>query len=217
MEHDLPLAYESRVPDDANDPAPAVIVLHGRGATERDLIPLAEELPGDPHIISLRAPDSLGPGYTWYELDLSGGGLHASEPDRDDWSRSLELVGESIDTAVDAFGLDPNRIGLLGFSQGAIVSLGLMIEQPGRYAWIGALHGYLPSHYPRDAIEAAAGTPVFLAAGSNDQIIPATRAEEAKKRLSEAGVDTTYRVYPIGHGTAPDEIDDLRQWVDEHW
>ena len=213
MVTELPLEYERIRLNGVDRPAPAVVVLHGRGANERDLLPLAEELPGDFDVISLRAPTQLGPGYTWYDLDLSGGGLHASEPDPDDWVESLDLIQASIDIAIDEFDLDPNRIALLGFSQGAIMSLGLMIEQPGRFAWIAALHGYLPAQYDRDDVASAAGTPVFLAAGSEDQIIPATRAEEAHSRLSEAGVDTTYRVYEIGHGTSPDELADLREWV----
>ncbi|CDK39881.1 phospholipase/carboxylesterase [Halorubrum sp. AJ67] len=70
---DVPLEHVHVAPDDGTDgePAPAVFVLHGRGADEEDLLPVAAELPDELHVISLRAPDPLQGGYTWYELDLS--------------------------------------------------------------------------------------------------------------------------------------------------
>jgi len=126
---DLPLEHVHVAPDEeADGPAPAVVVLHGRGADEEDLLPVAAELPDELHVVSLRAPDPLQGGYTWYELDLSAGGLESSQPDPDDFRRSLDLIVESVDAAVDAYGLDPDRIGLLGFSQGAITSLSLLLR-----------------------------------------------------------------------------------------
>jgi len=204
----LPLEHVHLPPDDAADadPAPAVVVLHGRGADEEDLLPVARRLPGDRHVVSLRAPDRLTGGYTWYELDLSDGGLPDSQPDPEDFRRSLDLVAESLDAAVGAFGLDSDRIGLLGFSQGAITSLATLLERPGRIAWVAAHHGYLPESHADAAPDGIAGKPVFVAAGEADEVIPAARAEAAADRLREVGAAVTFETFPAGHGIGGDEL-----------
>ncbi|MFC5278728.1 alpha/beta hydrolase [Halorubrum rubrum] len=210
---DIPLEHVHVAPDDDAAPAPAVFVLHGRGADEEDLLPVAESLPDDLHVISLRAPDPLQGGYTWYELDLSGGGLHESQPHAADFRRSLDLVDESVAAAIDAYGLDADRIGLLGFSQGAITSLSLLLEGPDSYDWVVGLHGYLPDSHAELAPDGIEGKPVFVGAGTGDRVIPESRAEAAVDRLTELGVDVTYETYATGHGIGREELADVVAFV----
>lgn len=215
MPDDFPL-HHRHVPADADDPAPAVVLLHGRGADEDDLVPVAERLPGDRHVLSVRAPDRLGPGYTWCELDLSAGGLHESQPDREGFERSRDLLDRFVEEALDAYAIDPDRVGLLGFSQGAILSLATVLETPERYRWCAALHGYLPAtHDDPGRFDGVAGFPAFLGAGEMDQVIPASRAERAADLLADAGLDVTFQAYPTGHGIGADEAADLARWVGE--
>lgn len=213
---DLPLEHVHVKPDEPTDdaPAPAVVVLHGRGADERDLLPVAASLPESLHVVSLRAPDPLQGGYTWYELDLSAGGLHQSQPDPDDFERSLRLVEDAVAGAVDAYDLDPDRIGLLGFSQGAITSLSLLLESPTRYAWVVGLHGYLPGSHDALAPSGIEGRPVFVGAGSGDQVIPEHRTTAAADRLAALDAAVTHETYPTGHGIGPDELEDVVAFVD---
>jgi phospholipase/carboxylesterase len=212
---DLPLEHVTVPPrTDVENPPPGVFVLHGRGANEEDLLPIAQRFPEEFFVVSLRAPDRLMGGYTWYELDLSNGGLHESQPHPEEFRRSLDLVSQSVEEAIDAYGLDPDRVGLLGFSQGAITSLSLLLEAPTRYEWVAALHGYLAeSHADRepDGIE---GKPVFLAAGSNDEVIPASRAEAATDRLRELGCAVEGGTYGSAHGVGPEELADLIAWIE---
>jgi phospholipase/carboxylesterase len=211
---DSPLVHVSNEPDEPAERTPAVVLIHGRGADERDLLPIAERLPDALHVLSVRAPDRLQGGYTGYELDLSAGGLHASQPDSDDFRRSLDLLHEFVEWAVDSYDLDPDRVGLLGFSQGAITSLSALIERPERYAWVIALNGYLAASHEEQVGEVA-GTPVFVGAGETDRIIPAERAERAVSLLREAGADVRFERYRVGHGTTPEEVGDVAEWVDE--
>lgn len=211
---DLPLVHVSRDPETpVEGRAPAVVFLHGRGADERDLLPIAQFLPDDLHVLSARGPDRLEPGYTWYELDLSEGGLHASQPDAEDFRRSLDSIHEFVAGAVEAYELDPDRIGLFGFSQGAIAALSALLERPGAYRWVVALNGYLAAAH-EDRADNAAGKPVFVGCGSRDQLIPAERAERAAERLREAGADVTFEEYPVDHGTTPDELRDVSEWLE---
>lgn len=215
MTDDFALHHRHVLPD-ADGSAPALLVLHGRGADEDDLVPLAEQLPGDRHVLSAQAPDRLGPGYSWYDLDLSGGGLHESQPDAEGFARSRDLLDEFVDEALDAYPIDPERVGVLGFSQGAILGLATVLERPDRFAWCAALHGYLAeSHADLDRFDGVAGFPVFLGAGEADQVIPASRAAEAADLLADAGLDVTFEAYATGHGVGADEAADLRAWVGE--
>ena len=212
---DIPLEHVHVAPDDGTDdePAPAVFVLHGRGADEEDLLPVAAELPDGHHVVSLRAPDPLQGGYTWYELDLSAGGLESSQPDADDFRRSLDLIVESVEAAVDAYGLDADRIGLLGFSQGAITSLSLLLESPDRYAWVVALHGYLAESHADLDPDGIAGKPVFVGAGAGDRVIPESRTQAAVDRLDALDADVSHGSFPGGHGIGPQELEAVVEFV----
>ena len=211
---DIPLEHVHHEPDTPTDSA--VFVLHGRGADEQDLLPVANRLSGERHVISFRAPDRLRGGYTWYDLDLSAGGLESSQPDPDGFRRSLDLVAESVDAAVDAYDLCPDSLGLLGFSQGAITSLSLVLEQPDTFAWVAAHHGYLAESHADRSPEGIEGKPVFVGAGAADQIIPASRSEAAAEAMREAGADVTFGTFEGGHGIGADELDAVRSFVDEH-
>ncbi|MFW6000492.1 MAG: alpha/beta hydrolase [Halorubrum sp.] len=212
---DIPLEHVHVAPDEGSDgeSAPAVFVLHGRGADEEDLLPVAAELPDELHVVSLRAPDRLQGGYTWYELDLSAGGLESSQPDAEDFRRSLDLIVESVEAAVDAYGLDADRLGLLGFSQGAITSLSLLLESPDRYAWVVALHGYLAASHADLDPEGIEGKPVFVGAGAGDRVIPESRTSAAVDRLDALGADVTSGSFPGGHGVGPQELAAVVEFV----
>lgn len=212
---DSPLEHVSKAPENpTDDPAPAVVLIHGRGTNERDLLPIAERLPDELHVLSVRAPDRLQGGYTWYELDLSAGGLHASQPHAEEFRRSLDLVHEFVEWALGEYDLDPDRVGLLGFSQGSITSLAALCERPESYDWVIALNGYLAESHA-DSAANTAGKPVFIGAGETDQIIPVERAERAAELLEDAGADVRFEVYPVGHGTHPEEIQAVAEWVAE--
>jgi phospholipase/carboxylesterase len=211
---DIPLEYVHREPEAESESA--VFVLHGRGADEQDLLPVAEQLPGDHHVISFRAPDHLQGGYTWYQLDLSGGGLENSQPHPAEFRRSLDIVAESVDAAVATFNLDPDRLGLLGFSQGAITSFSSVLEAPDRFAWVVGLHGYLAEDHADAEPEGIEGKPIFVGAGTSDQIIPAARSEDAAERLQDIGADVRFETFNTGHGIGQGELEAVVEFVEEH-
>ncbi len=211
---EIPLEHVHREPD--GDADAALFVLHGRGADEQDLLPVAERLPGDRHVISFRAPDRLRGGYTWYDLDLSAGGLEQSQPDPEGFRHSLDVVAKAIDAAVADFDLDSDSLGLFGFSQGAITSLSLLLETPDRFAWVAAHHGYLAEAHADRTPEAIENTPVFVAGGTADQIIPVQRSEAAADRLRELGADVTFGAFATGHEIGQEELTSLVAFVEEH-
>ena len=214
---DLPLEHVSR-PGTAETNAPAVVLIHGRGTNERDLLSIGAQLPEELFVLSVRAPQPMdGPNsFTWYDLDLSAGGLHASQPDPEGFRRSLDLVHEFVEAAIGAYDLDPDRVGLLGFSQGAITSMAALIERPDAYRWIVALNGYLAESHEGDASNAE-GKPVFIGGGSVDQVIPISRVEHAAETLDAGGADVRFETYDAGHGTTPAELSDVIEWLEARY
>ena len=99
LDVDLPLEYVYQSPP-GDDSDRLVVVLHGRGADETDLLPIADQLPPS-HVLSLRAPDRLMGGYTWYDLDMPDGDLHRSQPESEEFRRSLDRVAEAVDAGSD--------------------------------------------------------------------------------------------------------------------
>lgn len=214
---ELPLVHVNR-PGSVESNAPAVVLIHGRGTNERDLLPIGAQLPTDLHVLSIRAPQPMdGPdSYTWYDLDLSAGGLHVSQPDLEDFRRSLDLLHEFVGEAIERYDLDPDRVGLLGFSQGAITSMSALVERPESYRWVVALNGYLAESHENDA-ENAVGKPIFIGCGSMDQVIPPSRAERAAELFEAGGAEVRFETYGVGHGTTPDEITDVVEWVEQRY
>jgi phospholipase/carboxylesterase len=208
LDADLPLDYVYRPPDGESDRL--VVVLHGRGADETDLLPVADSLP-PAHVLSLRAPARLMGGYTWYTLDMPDGDIHRSQPHAEEFRRSLDLVAETVGRARETLGA--HEVGLLGFSQGGIVSTALLVEEPAAYDWVVALHSYLAASHAEREVDLG-GTPVFLGAGRSDGIIPESRVATAADRLGAMGATVTREVYDAGHGISPDELADVVAFVE---
>jgi len=108
--------------------APGLLILHGRGADEGDLLGLAGALDPRLLVVAARAPFPLGIGYHWYDL------LHLGEPEPITFARSSSLLDRFIGEIVEGYGLDADHLYLAGFSQGAMMSATMTLSQPSRTA-----------------------------------------------------------------------------------
>ena len=146
---------------------PLLVLLHGYGSNEQDLFGLAEYLPADPVIASLRAPLSPpwpAPGHSWYPI----GGLDGRDPG------ALTAAAEAVLAWADEHAADAASIAFLGFSQGGAMSLQLLRLAPERVAFAVNLSGYAAGGaLPGDAILAETRPPVFWGRGSADEVIRA--------------------------------------------
>jgi phospholipase/carboxylesterase len=192
-------------------PGPALVLLHGRGADEYDLLGLADWLDPRLTVISVRAPFPLGPGYHWYDLVQIG----AAEPVS--YAAARTRLTAWLDALVPAHGLDPARVYLLGFSQGAVMAAGLLLDPAGlavRPAGAVLLSGYLPlDQHPPVAADALAGVPVFVGHGRQDPLIPVEFGRHARDTLTGFGATVTYREYPIPHTIGETELADIAAWL----
>jgi phospholipase/carboxylesterase len=195
-------------PGDGLGPHPCLLLLHGRGADELDLLGLAEELDPRLFVVSARAPLRMGPGYAWYHLQNIG------EPEPASFQASLAALSTFVADLPQAYPVDTARIFVLGFSQGAMMAGSLLLTRPSHLAGTAMLSGYLPLNSGLAVDEAPLrNRPAFVAHGTGDQVLPVALGRQARDYLVRLGADVTYREYRIGHSIGPDELVELAGWL----
>ncbi|MFL5263865.1 MAG: alpha/beta hydrolase [Anaeromyxobacteraceae bacterium] len=193
---------------------PLLLLLHGIGADEQDLLPLAPHLDPRLLILSVRAPHEAEPmGYRWYAIDWT-----ASPPraDPEEILASRDLLGRFVEEAVAAHGADPARVFLLGFSQGAIMSLALLLDRPDLLRGVVAHSARLAHlHAPNPTPEALAGAEVLLLHGAEDEVIPLAQGRKAHEVLAPLlGPRITYREFVgLGHGISEESLGEAARWL----
>ncbi|HEX9019234.1 MAG TPA: alpha/beta hydrolase [Anaerolineaceae bacterium] len=186
----------------------AVILVHGRGATARSMIPLAEEigLPG----VAYLAPQA--PGNIWYPYSL----LAPLEQNEPRLSRALQTLADLFER-VEAANIPAARTLLLGFSQGASLSLEFTARNPRAFGGVVGLSGALigPPGMPRAYPGSLAGAEVFLGCSDVDPFIPLERVRETERVLRGMGAQVTARIYPgMDHTVNEDELATVRDMVE---
>jgi len=182
----------------------AMIMLHGRGATAGSILALAGEV--DVPALAYLAPQAAS--NTWYPHRFLMP-IASNEP----WLSSALAVVDDLVAQLGRAGLGPDRIALLGFSQGACLALEYAVRHPRRYGAIVGLSGGLigPPDTMWPSPPELAGTPVFLGCGDPDAHIPAERVRESAEVFRRAGADVTAILYPgLGHTVGDDEIERTR-------
>jgi phospholipase/carboxylesterase len=188
----------------AGDAEGALVLFHGRGADEYDLVPLLDELDPERRLdgYSPRAPLSLPPGGAhWYVVPRVG------YPDPESFAVGYEAACEFVDS------LPHTRIVLGGFSQGAVLALsvGLGAGRPKPTAVI-AFSGFLPE-VDGWSLGEAPWPPIAIGHGAYDPVIPVEFAHRARERLEAAGATVLYREYPLPHAIDPGFVAELQPWI----
>lgn len=197
----------------AEGPPPLLLLLHGVGSNEQDLFGLTPYLDRRALVVSARAPVMLGQGaYGWFNIELTPRGIVA---DLGQAKKSLEALPGFIDELVETYGADERGVYLLGFSQGAMMSLALMLTRPERLAGVVAMSGRLPEQvleHPHDR-KALAGMPVLVTHGLYDTMLPVENGRAARKHLETLPVKLTYREYPMAHEVSMESLRDVSHWL----
>jgi phospholipase/carboxylesterase len=215
MTKELSLKHLARQPATrtAGDQPPLLVLLHGIGSNEADLFSLAPYLDGRFLVASARAPVVMGyDAYGWFSIEFTPAGFVADVAQA---RASLRQLAVFIGELVEAYSVDPRRVYLMGFSQGAMMSLSLMLSQPRMVAGVVAMSGRLPSELlaeMRDT-EAFAGLPVLVTHGTFDQVLPVENGRAIRDALSKLPVALTYREYPMAHEVSQESLRDVAEWL----
>jgi phospholipase/carboxylesterase len=207
--------------ESGKSPTASIIVLHGLGADGTDFVPVAQELRLDP-IGEVRyvfphapvMPVTINGGMSmraWY--DILGTEVDRREDERG--LRSSQAMVEALIEREIERGTDAARIVLMGFSQGCAMTFMTGLRYGQRLAGLVGLSGYLPLAAVTEAERHSANhdTPIFLAHGSADQVIPIARATASRDALRALGHPVEWHEYPMPHSVCAEEIADLNRWL----
>ncbi|MEI7646458.1 MAG: alpha/beta fold hydrolase [Chloroflexales bacterium] len=194
-------------------PPPLLIMLHGYGSNERDLFDLSEYLDPRLHIISARGVLNLGFGFAWYHLGGVPGNL---VPDPATRARARDILSKLVADLPGRLGTDPQRTYVLGFSQGAIMSLALAAQIPGQLAGIMPISGYLdPDSLDGPLPAAVADLPILQIHGTEDEVIGVAAARRTRDFLTPVAKRYSYQEYPIGHTISMEGLLLIQGWLAE--
>jgi phospholipase/carboxylesterase len=197
----------------AGDPDGLLVLHHGRGTDERDLLGLADAL--DPErrlrVVSARGPLQIPgwPGFHWYLVPRVG------YPDRASFEAARTALAELHDGLWEESGLGPERTVLAGFSMGAVMShaMGWSEERP-TVAGVLAFSGFVPT-VPgwRASFAGREGTRAFIAHGTEDPVIEVSFGRAARDLLAGGGIDVTYRESDVVHTIDPATVLAAAEWL----
>jgi phospholipase/carboxylesterase len=195
--------------DDGN---PLLLLLHGRGTDENDLLGLSPYLDERLHIVSVRAPFQFqwGPGYAWYDIEEVG------KPDNEKFPRSRDMITNLIDTLHTGTGSDNSRTYLLGFSMGSVMAYAVALASPEKVTGVIAHSGYIAegnnTNYRWDDAQRVA---FFIAHGIADPVIPVQFGRRADELMKQHGLNYQYKEYSFAHQISEESLNDLSTWLSE--
>ena len=204
-----PLYHVVHKSPDVPEGAPLLLLLHGYGANEEDLLGLASYLDERLVCVSARAPYALDfGGFAWFNIEIGAEGIRFA------FAEAEEPLAQVL-SLVDALRREhrPDRVFIGGFSQGASMALAAALKQPWDFAGVIALSGLCcPEMLPEDAA-AVQGLKVFMSHGRFDPVIPIAQARASRDLLTPLGLDLQYKEYDMPHAIAQPCLEDLDAWL----
>jgi len=205
----------------APNPQVAIVWLHGLGADGTDFVPLVHQLdlaglPGIrfvfPHAKTM--PVTINGGYVmraWY--DITGAELTRREDESG--LRASQHDVEALIAREKARGIPASRIVLAGFSQGCAMTLQTGLRHPEKLAGMLCLSGYLAlaDKTAAERTEESLDTPIFMAHGRMDPVVPCLRAQQSRDLLKAMGYQIEWHEYPMQHTLCADEVEDISAWL----
>jgi phospholipase/carboxylesterase len=195
---------------------PALILLHGMGTSEDDLLGIADYLPTSLFIVSARAPFKIGSGsggYTWYDVSDIGKDIGLPHPQQFEESHS-RLLHFILDVKKH-YPVDDRRMFLFGFSMGSVIALAVSLTHPEIIRGVVSHSGYIRENNSLEfALDRLRSLSVFIAHGVDDPVIPIRLARRAREILGKTDVDLTYGEYPIAHTICEQSLGDIADWFD---
>ena len=193
-----------------------IYLIHGYGADKNDLFSFANYLPENLTVIAMQAPFSMpfGQGGAWYSLELGPNGEHLSNVEQA--KQSVKEISEFIDLSTKSYGLDKDNIFILGFSQGAVLSYSLMLNNPSKFKYALPLSGFImdeimPDNFDKDY----SNLDFYSAHGTMDGVISIERGRTVSTLLKKLEIKHIYHEFPAAHSIAQKEFEEVIAWLKE--
>ena len=208
----LPLRNQIQLPRIQKLKSPAVFFLHGFGSNMHDLFSLRNYFSSDWTYISLEATVPTGfDGWAWAELDYNNM-LELPKPEQI-YKHRTKII-QSIKISVKKLKLDSSQIYLVGFSQGASMSLFCGLTRPEMFHGIVSLCGYIEMNHFSEEInkDKVSKLNLFIGNGTEDNIVPISLGRATKTNLESIGVQPIYQEYTAGHTISNNCLQDILKW-----
>ena len=189
--------------------SPAIILLHGRGADENDLLGLSPHFDERLAIFSVRAPYPFEyGGFTYFQLKEDG----TAEPTMfmESYKRLLQFA-EGVSSLPE---VDTKKVFLMGFSMGTIMAYALSLTHPEKFSGVIAQSGFVRDHPDLPFVWNKLDMCSFIIThGVDDMVIPVRLARETKDKFSKSNADFVYKEYPMGHQISDESLTDVCDWL----
>jgi predicted esterase len=195
------------IPAQSSPPRHVLLLLHGTGGNENDMIPLGRDLDPSAALLSLRG-NVLENGMPRFFRRLAEGVF-----DEEDVVRRANELADFIPAAAAKYEFDPATLTAVGYSNGANIAAALLLLRPGVIKSAILLRAMVP--LTPTALPHLAGTRVMICSGTRDPIIPVENAERLTAMLREGGAEVTLRFEDAGHQLVFDEIAAAKNWLHE--
>jgi phospholipase/carboxylesterase len=190
---------------------PTMIMLHGRGTDEEDLISLAQQYDHRLLVLSVRAPFpyQYGVGYTWYDVGSIG------TPDPVKFPLSYGKLLQFVEDVVQGYPVDPACVYLFGFSMGSVMAFALSLTRPEFFRAVIANSGYVPEGTNLwFRWQDLGNIDFFIAHGRQDPVIPIELARRGRQLLDSSNARVTYREYDMGHQISEASLRDSAAFIE---
>lgn len=182
-----------------------LLLLHGTGGDETDLLPLGRALLQGAGMLSPRGKVQEQGAPRFFQRLAEG------VFDQEDLARRTGELADFVTAAIRTYGLEPDGVVAVGFSNGANIAASLLLRRPGVLRGAVLLSPMVP--FEPEALPDLEGTSIFIGAGRNDQMVPTAQTERLAELLKQAGADVTLHWEPGGHGVTKGEVDAAAHWI----
>jgi phospholipase/carboxylesterase len=199
------LGFAHRFLPGEDDSGATLLLLHGTGGNEEDLIPLGQELAPGTAILSPRGKVSeLGAPRFFRRL---AEGVF----DHEDLVFRTHELAEFVEGTSEEYGFDKRKLVAAGYSNGANIAASVILLHPGLLSAAVLFRAMVP--FEPEVMPDLSGMPVFMASGRRDQMIPPDNSQRLADILSEAGADVDLRWRDTGHGLTYEEVGEAKEWL----
>ncbi|MCW3054909.1 MAG: Glyoxalase/bleomycin resistance protein/dioxygenase [Chthonomonadales bacterium] len=187
--------------------APTLLILHGTGGNENDLIPLGQALLPEANMLSLRGK-VLENGMPRFFRRLAEGVF-----DQADLEFRTKELADFLTEAAERYGFDPTRVIAVGYSNGANIAASLLLRQPEKLAAAALFHPMVP--FVPETLPDLSGKGIFIGAGKNDPIVPIANTTNLSALFTQAGAEVVTQWHQGGHALSQGEVQAAQAWLQQ--